>query len=103
MTDSNQNNGADRTANSSTTQDNADAPLDATRASSHAESKPPSVTEQVYSFLKHERVDRGYGNYQSSRHRTNGPLEQLLGPVEKEAKDAKFRKPDKSSKTQRTK
>jgi hypothetical protein len=101
MTDPNQNNGADRMANSSMTQRNADAPLNPRRAtmpttdpvreigkrmpkSSDAESQAPTITEQIYSFFQRERVDRGYGNYQPSRHPANiEPLDQLLGPAGK--------------------
>ena len=64
MTDSNQNNGADRTANSSMTHRNADAPLNQRRAtmpttdpvreigkrmpkSSDAENQAPTIKEQI--------------------------------------------------------
>jgi hypothetical protein len=104
MTDSNQNNGADGTANPSKTKPNSDAPLnpesatmrttdpvrefDNPKSSDDAESKAPTITEQIYSFFQRERVDRGCGVYQPSLHRSNiEPLDQLLGPVGKEVKD----------------
>jgi hypothetical protein len=64
--------------------------------SSDAESKKPTITEEVRRLFHSERLDRGYGVYQPwRRHRGNiEPLDQLLGPAGKEAEHAKPRKPD---------
>jgi hypothetical protein len=60
---------------------------------SDADSKPLTVSEQIYVQLQLERLDR-YGFYQQPRrHRNIEPLDQLLGPARKEAKDAEVRKP----------
>jgi hypothetical protein len=77
------------------TQPNPDAPLNATRASSDADSEPSTITEQIKFFLQREHVDRGYGISQPSLHRGNiEPLDQLLGPAGKKAKKAKGVKRD---------
>jgi hypothetical protein len=62
-----------------------------------AKSKPPpTVTQQIYEQMRSEGMAHGYFCEQPLRHHANYPLDQLLRPVEKEAKDAKPRKPDKS-------
>jgi hypothetical protein len=65
---------------------------------SDAESKPLTVTEQIYGHLRLERLDR-FGSYQQPRrHRANiEPLDQLLGPAREEVDDAELRKPDELS------
>jgi hypothetical protein len=66
---------------------------------SDAESKPLTVTEQIYVLEQWERLDRGCGFYQQPlRHRANiDPLDQLLCPAREEVKDAETRRPDKPS------
>jgi hypothetical protein len=73
------------------------APEEAKRSpeSSGAESKPLSVHDQIRLLLQLDRVDRQGFYQQPRRYRGDDPLDQLLGPARKEAKDAEVRKPDK--------
>jgi hypothetical protein len=65
---------------------------------SDAESKPLTVTEQIYVQLDLERLDRFGFHQQARRHRANiEPLDQLLGPAREEVDDAELRKPDELS------
>jgi hypothetical protein len=65
---------------------------------SDGESKPLTITEQIYVQVQLERLDR-FGFYQQPRrHRANiDPLDQLLGPAGEEVNDAELRKPDEPS------